>query len=206
MSEASQPAARSLEVARAPDGPAAQPLCVRDSVEADLPVIEAIYSHHVRHGRGSFELEPPSLAEIARRRQDVLGNGFVHLVAERDREVLGFAYFNYFRLRPAYRFTVENSVYVRPGLQRAGVGRVLLEALIARAEALGVRQIIAVIGDSGNTGSIGLHASCGFRFAGVLRASGWKFDRWLDTVLMQREIGLADRSAPVEYPGRSDEV
>lgn len=185
---------------------ASQPLHIRDSVEADLPAIEAIYAHHVRHGRGSFELEPPTHAEIARRRSDVLANGFVHLVAERGGEVLAFAYFNYFRLRPAYRFTVENSVYVRAGLQRAGVGRALLEALIGRAEALGVRQIIAVIGDSGNTGSIGLHAACGFRFAGVLRASGWKFERWLDTVLMQREIGQADRSAPIEYRGRSDQV
>jgi phosphinothricin acetyltransferase len=169
---------------------------VRDSREADLEAIRAIYAHHVRHGTGSFELEPPPLEEIARRRSDVLANGFAHRVAEVEGEVVGFAYFNFFRLRPAYRFSVENSVYVRAGLQRAGIGRALLTDLVEQAQTRGLRQMIAVIGDSANTGSIGLHAACGFRFAGVLRASGWKFDRWLDTVLMQREIGAADRHAP----------
>ncbi len=173
----------------------AQPL-LRDSREADLEAICAIYAHHVRQGTGSFELDPPSLEEIARRRADVLGNGFAHRVAEVDGEVTGFAYFNFFRMRPAYRFSVENSVYVRAGEQRAGIGRALLTDLIEQAQGRGVRQMIAVIGDSANTGSIGLHAACGFRFAGLLRASGWKFDRWLDTVIMQREIGAADRHAP----------
>jgi len=109
---------------------------------------------------------------------------------------VGFAYFNFFRMRPAYRFSVENSVYVRAGLSRGGIGRALLLDLIDQARARGVRQMIAVIGDSANTGSIGLHAACGFRFAGLLRASGWKFDRWLDTVIMQREIGAGDRERP----------
>lgn len=171
-------------------------LLVRDSREADLEAIRAIYAHHVAHGTGSFELEPPSREEIARRRSDVLANGFAHRVAELEGEVVGFAYFNFFRLRPAYRFSVENSVYVRAGQQRAGIGRALLTDLVEQAQTRGLRQMIAVIGDSANTGSISLHAACGFRFAGVLRSSGWKFDRWLDTVLMQRELGAADRHAP----------
>ena len=173
-------------------------LLVRDSTEADIAAIAAIYAHHVLHGTGSFELDPPSHDEIARRRADVLANGFSHRVAECDGAVVGFAYFNYFRLRPAYRFSVENSVYVQAGRARGGIGRALLADLIECADARGVRQMIAVIGDSANTGSIGLHAACGFRFAGVLRASGWKFDRWLDTVLMQREIGAGDRSAATQ--------
>lgn len=172
-------------------------LSIRDSAPADLSSIAAIYAHHVLHGTGSFEIEPPNLAEIARRREDVLANGFCHLVAERGGEVVGFAYLNYFRMRPAYRFSAENSVYVRAGLARQGIGGALMQALVTRAQVRGIRQIIAVIGDSANTGSIGLHAACGFRFAGLLRASGWKFDRWLDTVLMQREIGESDRAPPV---------
>jgi L-amino acid N-acyltransferase YncA len=169
-------------------------ITVRDSAEQDVAAIAAIYAHHVHHGTGSFELTPPDPEEIARRRHDVLTNGFCHLVAERAGEVVGFAYLNFFRMRPAYRFTVENSVYVKAGLGRTGIGRLLMRELILRAQAHGVRQIVAVIGDSANTGSIGLHAACGFRFAGLLRASGWKFERWLDTVIMQREIGEADRT------------
>ena len=173
-------------------------MLVRDSLEADIDAIQAIYAHHVLTGTASFELDPPDRAEMARRRADVLANGFPYLVAVRGEQILGYAYANYFRTRPAYRFSVENSIYVREGLRRQGVGRALLTALIARCEANGVRQILAVIGDSANTGSIGLHAACGFRFAGVLRASGWKFDRWIDTVLMQLELGEADRSPPRE--------
>lgn len=173
-------------------------ILVRDSLEADIDAIQAIYAHHVLTGTASFELDPPDSAEMARRRADVLANGFPYLVAVRGEQILGYAYANYFRTRPAYRFSVENSIYVREGLRRQGVGRALLTALIARCEANGVRQILAVIGDSANTGSIGLHAACGFRFAGVLRASGWKFDRWIDTVLMQLELGEADRSPPRE--------
>ncbi len=169
---------------------------VRDSRADDVEAITSIYAHHVLHGTGSFEIEPPDAIEIARRRDEVLRNGFSHIVAERGGEIAGFAYLNFFRLRPAYRFSAENSVYVRAGLQRGGVGRALMQELLARAEARGIRQIIAVIGDSANTGSIGLHAACGFRFAGVLRASGWKFERWLDTVMMQREVGAGDRAEP----------
>jgi L-amino acid N-acyltransferase YncA len=171
-------------------------LILRDSTEADLPALEAIYAHHVLHGTGSFELEPPSLEEMTRRREDVLRNGFAYLVAEHEGEPVGYAYVNFFRTRPAYRNTVENSIYVRNDQRGRGVGRQLLMALLARCEAMGVRQVLAVIGDSANTGSIALHASCGFRFAGTLRSTGWKFERWLDTVLMQRELGPGDRSAP----------
>lgn len=173
-----------------------QGLLLRDSTPADLEAIEHIYAHHVRHGTGSFELDPPTLAEITRRRDDVLAHGFAHRVAQLEGEVVGFAYFNFFRMRPAYRFSVENSVYVREGLTRGGIGLALLSDLIEEARARGLRQMIAVIGDSANTGSIGLHAACGFRFAGILRASGWKFERWLDTVIMQREIGAGDRERP----------
>jgi L-amino acid N-acyltransferase YncA len=173
-------------------------ILVRDSLEADIDSIQAIYAHHVLTGTASFELDPPDSTEMARRRADVLANGFPYLVAVRGEQILGYAYANLFRTRPAYRFSVENSIYVREGLRRQGVGRALLTALIARCEANGVRQILAVIGDSANTGSIGLHAACGFRFAGVLRASGWKFERWIDTVLMQLELGEGDRSPPRE--------
>jgi phosphinothricin acetyltransferase len=171
-------------------------MLIRDSRDDDLAAIQAIYAHHVRTGTGSFELEPPGLEEMARRRADVLGNGFPYLVAERDGRVVGYAYANHFRARPAYRFMVENSIYVSHDAAGQGIGRGLLQALIERCEAAGCRQMLAVIGDSANIGSIALHARCGFRFAGVVRASGWKFDRWLDTVFMQRELGASERSAP----------
>jgi len=169
---------------------------VRDCTPADLPAIQAIYAHHVRTGTASFELDAPSLEEMGRRRDDVLRNGFPYLVAEDAGRVLGYAYANFFRTRPAYRFSVEDSIYVAHDLVGRGVGRRLLTELLARCEAAGCRQMLAVIGDSANTGSIGLHAACGFRFAGVFRSSGWKFGRWLDTVMMQRELGDGERSAP----------
>ena len=171
-------------------------LILRDSTEADLPAITAIYAHHVQHGTGSFELEPPTLDEMTTRRADVLRNGFAYLVAQDQGEVVGYAYVNYFRTRPAYRNTVENSIYVRNDQRGRGVGRQLLRALLERCELAGVRQVLAVIGDSANTGSIALHASCGFRFAGTLRSTGWKFERWLDTVIMQKDLGEGDRSPP----------
>lgn len=196
--------------------PAAQPISIRDSRDDDLGALQAIYAHHVRHGGGSFELEPPDLVEMMRRRADVLRNGFPYLVATRaagaagpddaragqggSEQVLGYAYANFFRLRPAYRFTCENSIYIASEAQHNGVGKRLLGELVARCEAAGLRQMVAVIGDSRNTGSIGLHAACGFRFAGVLRATGWKFDRWLDTVMMQRDLGPGDREPAT--PGR----
>jgi len=162
---------------------------IRDSRDTDLQAIQAIYAHHVRHGTASFELEPPDLDEFRRRRAEVLRGGFPYLVAESADGVLGYAYASPFRTRPAYRFTVEDSIYVDRDAIGRGVGRALLAGLIVRCEAGGWRQMVAVIGDSANVASIGLHAACGFRFAGVMRASGWKFGRWLDTVLMQRELG-----------------
>ena len=174
-----------------------EPLPIRDSRADDVPVIQAIYAHHVAHGTGSFELEPPSIDEMRRRREDVLANDFPYLVAtdgaHGGARVLGYAYANFFRTRPAYRFTVENSIYLAPDAHGRGIGKRLLLELLRRCEMVGCRQMIAVIGDSANTGSIALHAACGFRFAGTIRSTGWKFDRWLDTVLMQKELGPGDR-------------
>ena len=176
-------------------------LRVLDSRDEDLQAIQQIYAHHVEHGGGSFELEPPDIVEMMRRRADVLSHGFPYLVATRidaagAEQVLGFAYANFYRPRPAYRFTCEDSVYVAPQGQRLGAGRALLAELIRRCEALGLRQMVAVIGDSDNKASIGLHRDAGFDDAGVLRATGWKFGRWLDTVLMQRSLGAGASTAP----------
>ncbi|MEK9720148.1 MAG: GNAT family N-acetyltransferase [Quisquiliibacterium sp.] len=171
---------------------------MRDSLEQDLPAIHAIYRHHVLHGTASFELDPPDLAEITRRRAEVLRNRFPYLVGELDGEVLGYAYANLFRTRPAYRYTLEDSIYIDQSAVGRGLGRALLRELLARCEALGCRQMLAVIGDSANVASIGLHAACGFRFSGVIRASGWKFGRWIDTVLMQCDLGPGHSSPPAE--------
>jgi len=165
---------------------------LRGAVNADLPAIQAIYAHWVTHGTGSFELEAPSHDEISKRRADVLSKGLPYLVAEADGQVVGYAYANWFRPRPAYRFSVENSVYVHPDARRGGVARLLMVELLARCEIAGARQMVAVIGDSANAGSVGLHTALGFRHIGTLNSMGWKFDRWLDTVLMQRSLGPGD--------------
>lgn len=170
---------------------------IRPSLDTDLSAITAIYAHHVTHGRGSFELTPPDTAEMARRRQDVLDKGWPFLVAEENGQVQAYAYANHFRPRPAYRFSVENSVYVTPDLPRKGLGRALMAELMRLCELAGARQMIAVIGDSANHGSIGLHTSLGFQPVGVFKSSGWKHDRWLDTVFMQRSLGLGDQQAPI---------
>jgi L-amino acid N-acyltransferase YncA len=161
---------------------------VRDSREGDMVEVAAIYAHHVLHGAASFEEEPPALAEMTRRRADVLGRGLPYLVAEREGRVVGYSYATPYRARAAYRFTIENSVYVEHGLGGAGIGRALLAALIARCETGDWHQMVAVIGDSHNAASIGLHARLGFRPIGTLRAVGFKFGRWVDSVLMQREL------------------
>ena len=171
-------------------------LLIRPSTAADLPRTTAIYSHHVRYGTGTFELEPPSEAEMARRRDDVLSRGLPWLVAEQEGIVVGFAYANHFRPRPAYRFCLEDSVYLEIGAFGQGLGRALLAELLARCAALGARQMLAVIGDSENLASIGVHRALGFEHTGLIKASGWKFGRWLDVVLMQRPLGLGDSSAP----------
>ena len=171
---------------------ATERLQLRPSTDDDLPAITAVYAHHVLHGTGTFELEPPDEAEMARRRADVRAKGLPWLVAERGGQVLGYAYANHFRPRPAYRFCLEDSIYLAPGAAGQGLGTLLLAELVTRCEAAGARQMLAVIGDSANAGSIGVHAALGFSHCGVLRASGWKFGRWLDVVLMQRALGHGD--------------
>jgi len=171
-------------------------IVVRDSSPQDVPAIQAIYAHHVLHGLASFEEIPPSVDEIAGRRSAVLAKGFPYIVAEEAGAVLGYAYVSLYRTRTAYRYTVENSVYIRHDLVARGVGRALLVELIARCEKLNVRQMIAVIGDSANAASIGLHRALGFEHTGVFKAVGFKHGRWVDSVLMQREIGGGDTALP----------
>lgn len=173
-------------------------LLIRPSDAADVPALAAIYAHHVLHGTGTFELEAPLDAEMARRRDDVLAKGLPWLVAERGGELLGYAYANHFKPRPAYRFCLEDSIYLAPGAQGHGLGRLLLAELMARCEAAGTRQMIAVIGDSANLGSIGVHRTLGFEHVGTMKAAGWKFGRWLDVVVMQRSLGLGASTAPVD--------
>lgn len=169
---------------------------VRDSRDDDVPAIQSIYAHHVRHGTGTFELDAPGVEEIRARRADVLANGFPYLVAQRSGAVVGFAYANYFRMRPAYRFTVEDSIYVAPPLAGRGIGKALLSHLIDECESRGFRQMLAVIGDSANAASIGLHRACGFELKCTLDAFGFKFGRWVDSVLMQRALGHGQSSLP----------
>jgi len=159
----------------------------------DAAQIAAIYAHHVLHGTGTFEIEPPDADEIDRRRSDIEQHGLPYLVAARDERVVGYAYAGLYRSRPAYSHTVEDSIYVDPAETGRGIGKLLLPALIEACEGAGRRQMIAVIGDSGNIASIRLHERFGFRDAGVLRAVGFKFGRWLDTVLMQRELCVKPR-------------
>lgn len=172
------------------------PLLIRPSTETDLAAITAIYAHNVLHGTGTFELEPPTQTDMAGRRADVLGKGLPWLVAKRENQVLGYAYANHFRPRPAYRFCLEDSIYLLPEAQGQGLGSLLLAELIARCEAAGARQMLAVIGDSQNLGSISVHRRLGFEHTGVLKSSGWKFGRWLDVVLMQRALGIGDAQLP----------
>ena len=164
-------------------------LLIRSSTLDDLPAITAIYAHAVLHGTGTFELEAPDEAEMAHRRDDVLSKGLPWLVAQAGDQVLGYAYANHFRPRRAYRFCLENSIYLAAQARGQGLGRLLLTELVGRCEAAGARQMLAVIGDADNAGSIGVHAALGFEHCGVLKAAGWKFDRWLDVVLMQRSLG-----------------
>jgi phosphinothricin acetyltransferase len=172
-------------------------LRIRDAADADIPVITAIYGHAVRHGLASFETEAPDAAEVARRRAAVVSLGLPYLVAELpDAGVVGYAYAGPYRPRPAYRFSLENSIYIAPDRQGAGVGGALLPALIDRSEALGYRVMIAVIGDSANHASIRLHQRCGFSHIGVLPSVGWKHGQWLDTVLMTRALGPGDTRPP----------
>lgn len=175
----------------------ASSLVIRPVQPADLDAVVRAYAWNVVHGAGTFETEPPPAEEMARRHSEVAGRGLPWLVAERDGSVIGFAYANQFRPRPAFRYALEDSIYLAPEGQRQGIGRLLLAELIARCEAAGARQMYAVIGDSANAGSINLHRACGFRPIGLMRSAGWKFGRWLDVVLMQRELGLGDQEPPL---------
>lgn len=169
---------------------------IRPSTEHDLPAITRIYAHHVLHGTGTFETTPPTLEEMTARRADVLSKGLPWLVVEEAGEVLGYAYGNWFKPRPAYRFSVEDSIYLAPEAAGKGLGRALLAELLATLERGGIRKVMAVIGDSGNAGSIGVHKALGFEQVGIVQACGWKFGRWLDIVMMQRAIGEGDRTPP----------
>jgi phosphinothricin acetyltransferase len=170
---------------------------IRPSSDADVPAFTAIYTHHVLHGTGTFEIEPPSQADMANRRADVLSKGLPYLTMEDQGRVLGFAYCNWFKPRPAYRFSAEDSIYMAPDAAGSGYGRALLAELVGQAERIGVRKLIAVIGDSNNAGSVGVHRSVGFTPVGVLKSCGWKFDRWLDVVLMEKSLGSGDATSPV---------
>jgi L-amino acid N-acyltransferase YncA/putative methionine-R-sulfoxide reductase with GAF domain len=160
----------------------------RSATESDVPAIKEVYAHHVRHGTATFEIEPPDCAEMDRRRLEILSRGLPFLVADVGGVVAGYAYAGRYRVRPGYRFAVEDSVYVHPDFLRRGMGHMLLSGLIESCEGIGIRQMIAVIGDSGNAASIHLHSKLGFRTIGSLEAVGRKFGRWIDTVIMQRAI------------------
>ena len=195
-------------MARAGAGPLVR---VRDARRGDLADIREIYAHHVLHGLASFEETPPDLAEVTRRFEATLAHGLPYLAAEAEvagpgaePALRGYAYAGPYRPRPAYRYSVENSLYVAPGLEGRGIGRALLEELIRRCTALGFRQMIAVIGDSGHLPSIKFHESLGFREAGHLRSVGFKFGRWVDSVILQRPLGPGDASLPDAPPPDED--
>ena len=174
----------------------ARPVLIRACGAADMAGVQAIYAHHVLHGLATFEEVPPDEAEMARRRDEVLGRGLPYLVAEKDGRLLGYAYAGPYRARSAYRFAVEDSIYLDPGAMGRGIGTRLLAGLIADCTAAGARQMLAVIGDSGNAGSIAVHARAGFRHVGTFRSVGFKFGRWVDTVLMQLPLGPGDGTTP----------
>jgi phosphinothricin acetyltransferase len=169
---------------------------IRPSRDEDVAAITAIYAHHVLTGTGTFEIDPPTEADMANRRADVLAKGLPYLVVEDGGRVIGFAYCNWFKPRPAYRFSAEDSIYMASDAHRKGLGKALLAELCTRAERAGVRKLLAVIGDSANTGSVGVHTALGFSHVGVLKSCGWKFDRWLDVVMMEKPLGAGDTTAP----------
>jgi len=171
-------------------------MIVRPATPADIAAIQSIYAHHVLHGLASFEEEAPSLEEMRSRFDDVTAQGLPYLAAEEAGEVSGYGYCALYRARSAYRYALEDSVYVKEGLHRRGIGKAILVELIEHCERLGYRQLIAVIGDSAQAASIGLHASVGFLRAGMLRSVGFKFGRWADTVIMQRPLGRGDATRP----------
>ena len=169
---------------------------IRPSRDTDVPAITAIYAHHVETGTASFETVAPDEAEMRRRRSVLVGSRYPWYVAELDARVCGYAYAGPYRTRPAYRHSVEDSVYVRSSMQRRGIGAALLHALIRTCTDLGFRQMVAIIGDSAQAASIGLHRAAGFEMVGTLRHIGYKHDRWLDSVFMQRALGEGARTPP----------
>ncbi len=171
---------------------------IRPAAEADLPFVTDIYAHAVRYGTATFELLPPDLAEMTRRFRALMDGGFPYFVAALDGRVVGYAYAGAYRPRPAYRFTVENSVYLEPAIHRRGIGLQLMQHLIEACEARGYRQMIAVIGDTANAGSIGVHSRCGFQMIGTHPNVGLKFGRWLDTVMMQLSLGEGATNVPAD--------
>jgi len=171
-------------------------LTLRPSADADLPALTAIYGHHVTHGTGTFETTPPTELEMGVRRADVLAKGLPFLVAELQGRVLGFAYCQWFKPRPAYRYSAEDSIYLHPEAAGQRIGHKLLTELARQAQAAGIRKLIAVIGDSANVRSIGVHRAVGFRHVGTIESCGWKFGRWLDIVLMEKALGEGNRTAP----------
>jgi len=171
-------------------------MIVRTATPADIAAIQSIYAHHVLHGLATFEEEPPPVEEMRGRFDDVIAQGLPYLAAEEAGDVLGYGYCALYRTRSAYRYALEDSVYVREGLHRRGIGKAILADLIERCERTGYRQLIAVIGDSAQAASIGLHASLGFVRAGNLRSVGYKFGRWVDTIIMQRPLGRGDATRP----------
>jgi phosphinothricin acetyltransferase len=169
---------------------------IRSATPADIPAITEIYAEAVRHGTATFELEPPDAGEMRRRFEALQAGNFPYLAGTVDGRIVGYAYAGPYRPRPAYRFTVENSVYLLPASHRRGIGLALLNELIAQCAARGYRQMIAVIGDSANVASIGVHARAGFDMIGTHPNVGFKFGRWLDTVMMQRALGAGGRTTP----------
>jgi len=173
---------------------------IRPSLDADIPVITTIYAHHVLNSTGTFETEAPSVQDMTTRRADVLGKGLPYLVAVDGDKVLGFAYGNWFKPRPAYRYSVEDSIYLAPDQHAKGLGRALLAELMARCEAVGIRKMMAIVGDSANAGSVGVHLALGFEQVGKIDACGWKFGAWRDIVIMQKTLGFGDSKPPQEMP------
>ena len=177
---------------------------IRDAAEADMPEVQAIYAHHVLRGLASFEEIAPGVDELRQRRESALARGLPYLVAELDGRVVGYAYATPYRARSAYRHSIEDSVYVREGFGGKGIGAALLAALIRRCEEGPWRQMVAVIGDSANAASIGLHRKLGFRVVGTLEAVGFKFGRWVDSVLMQRALGEGSQNLPQDSHSPSE--
>jgi L-amino acid N-acyltransferase YncA len=180
--------------------PAAGAVSIHPCIEGDIEAIQAIYAHYVATNLATFELEPPTARQMLERRAGILGGGYPYLVARMSGQVVGYAYASAYRSRPAYRHTVEDSIYVAPGHRQAGIGSALLRALIEQCEALGFRQMVGVVGNSANTGSLRVHEALGFTRVGTLASVGYKFGQWVDTVLMQRALGEG-ASTPAQSAG-----